>query len=53
MKKSRFTETQIIRALKENESGRKIEDISRELGKNNVMASYHYRSEKRCICSGR
>ena len=32
MKKSRFTETQIIKALKENESGRKVEDISRELG---------------------
>lgn len=32
MKKSRFTETQIISALKENESGRKVEDISRELG---------------------
>lgn len=32
MKKSRFTETQIIRAIKENEAGRKAEDISRELG---------------------
>ena len=32
MKKSRFTETQIIKALKENEAGRKVEDISRELG---------------------
>jgi len=32
MKRSRFTETQIIKALKENESGRKVEDISRELG---------------------
>lgn len=32
MKKSRFTETQIIKALKENEGGRKVEDISRELG---------------------
>lgn len=31
MKKSRFTETQIVKALKENEAGRKVEDISREL----------------------
>ena len=34
MKKSKFTETQIIKAIKENESGRKVEDISRELGIN-------------------
>ena len=32
MKKSKFSETQIIKALKENEAGRKVEDISRELG---------------------
>lgn len=32
MKKSRFTETQVIKAIKENEAGRKAEDISRELG---------------------
>jgi len=32
MKKSRFTETQIIKSIKENEAGRKAEDISRELG---------------------
>lgn len=32
MKKSRFSETQIVKALKENEVGRKVEDISRELG---------------------
>lgn len=34
MKKSKFTETQIIRALKENEAGRSAEEISRELGIN-------------------
>ena len=34
MKKTRFTESQIIKALKENEQGRKVEDISRELGIN-------------------
>lgn len=32
MKKSKFTETQIIKALKENEAGRKVDDICRELG---------------------
>ncbi|MFA7471378.1 MAG: transposase [Spirosomataceae bacterium] len=34
MKKSKFTESQIIKALKENESGRPVETISRELGIN-------------------
>ena len=32
MKKTKFTESQIIRALKENEAGRSVEQISRELG---------------------
>lgn len=32
MKKSRFSESQIIKALKENEAGRNVEEISRELG---------------------
>ena len=32
MKKSRFTEGQIIKALKENEQGRSVGDLSRELG---------------------
>jgi putative transposase len=32
MKKSKYTETQIIKALKEYETGRKTEDICRELG---------------------
>ena len=31
MKKIKFTESQIIKALKENEQGRKVEDICREL----------------------
>ena len=31
MKKTRITESQIVKALKENESGRKTEDICREL----------------------
>ncbi len=32
MKKSRFTQSQIIKALKENEQGRSVGDLSRELG---------------------
>ena len=32
MKRSKFTESQIIKALKENESGRSVSDICRELG---------------------
>ncbi|WP_373428021.1 transposase [Chryseobacterium sp. CKR4-1] len=31
MKKTRFIETQIMRALKEGEEGRKTDDICREL----------------------
>jgi len=34
MKKSKFTESQIIKALKENENGRSAEGISGELGVN-------------------
>lgn len=34
MKKTKFSESQIIKALKENESGRSVEEISRELGIN-------------------
>ena len=32
MKKSKFTESQIIKTLKENEQGRSVGDLSRELG---------------------
>lgn len=32
MKRSKFSESQIIKAIKENESGRSVEEISRELG---------------------
>ena len=32
MKNTRFTENRIIKSLKENEQGRKVEDICRELG---------------------
>ena len=34
MKKSRFTETQIVSALKEYEAGKSVADICRELGVN-------------------
>lgn len=34
MKKSRFTETQIVKSLKEHEAGKSTEDICRELGIN-------------------
>jgi putative transposase len=34
MKKSKFTETQIVKALKEYENGRSSEDICRELSIN-------------------
>ena len=32
MKRSKFSESKIIRSLKENEGGRSVEEISRELG---------------------
>ena len=32
MKKSRFTESQIIAVLKRNESGEKVRDLCREIG---------------------
>jgi len=32
MKKPKFTESQIIKALKENEQGRIVPEIARELG---------------------
>jgi len=32
MRKSKFTEAQIIKALKDNEAGRKAADVARELG---------------------
>ena len=34
MKRSKFSESKIINALKENEAGRSVEEISRELGIN-------------------
>lgn len=34
MKKSRFTESQIVKALKEHEAGKKVDDICRDLAIN-------------------
>lgn len=34
MKRSKFTERQIIKAIKENEAGRSVDEIARELGIN-------------------
>lgn len=36
MKKSKYTETQIVKAIKENEAGKTVQDICRELGVSNV-----------------
>jgi putative transposase len=44
MKKSRFTETQIVKALKEYEAGRTTEDICRELGINKATF-YNWRKK--------
>lgn len=43
MKKTRFTESQIIKALKENEQGRSVSDISRELGIDKSTFYYWYK----------
>jgi putative transposase len=32
MKKSRFTESQIVKAIKEHENGRNVNELCRELG---------------------
>jgi putative transposase len=32
MKKSKFTETQIVKAIKEHENGRNVNELCRELG---------------------
>lgn len=36
MKKTRFTETQIVKAIKEHENGRTVLEICRELGISNA-----------------
>ena len=44
MKKKKFTESQIVKALKEHEAGRNVEDISRELGINKATL-YNWRKK--------
>ncbi len=44
MKKSNFTETQIVKAIQEHEGGRKAEDICREMG---VSPAAFYKWRKR------
>jgi putative transposase len=44
MKKQKFTEAQIVKALKEHEAGRNAEDISRELGINKATF-YNWRKK--------
>jgi putative transposase len=44
MKKSKFTETQIVKAINEHEAGRKAEDICRELA---ITAATFYKWRQR------
>lgn len=44
MKKSRFSETQIVKALQEEQSGKKASDICRELGINRATF-YNWKSK--------
>ena len=44
MKRTKFTENQMIKAIKENENGRSAEEISRELGINKATF-YNWRKK--------
>jgi len=40
MKKSKFTEAQIVKALKEVENGRSVNEVSRELGVKSLICVF-------------
>jgi len=44
MKKTNFTESQILKALKENQQGRSVSEVSRELGVD-VSTFYYWRKK--------
>ena len=44
MKKTKFTESQIVKAIKEAENGRSVSEISRELGIN-PQTLYHWKKK--------
>lgn len=44
MKKTKFTESQIVKALKESEAGRSAAEISRELGIN-IQTFYNWKKK--------
>ena len=44
MKKTNFTESQILKALKENQQGRSVSEVSRELGID-VSTFYYWRKK--------
>ncbi len=44
MKRTRFTESQILKALKDVEGGRKVKDVSREYGINEATY-YNWRAK--------
>jgi putative transposase len=44
MKKTRFTETQIVSILKQNEAGRSVNDLAREHGISNATF-YHWKAK--------
>ncbi|GLB53187.1 hypothetical protein NBRC110019_22270 [Neptunitalea chrysea] len=49
MKKSKFSESQIIKVLKENEQGRSIPELARELGIDKIVPFNKIKKGKRTI----
>ena len=48
MKKQKFTEAQIVKALKEHEAGREVQDIARELALIKLLSILGERSMEVC-----